>query len=473
MEFTKEQLEKMARQIEAAEKEMHSITAAAVDNARGFTADENKRLGELKANREGLVEVLRSAQSFGKPSATTPAAVAQAGAATAGTSALAAVANPQADPDILRGHVIQVKADPRDEKPFGSAGEQLRAIAMSARGVITEEDRSRLHKVHNIHEHFRAASGMGEAIPSDGGFLLQKDFSNQLQAGMYETSLLLQQTTQMQLSSSSNGIEVLVLDETSRATGSRLGGVRVYWGNEADTVAATKPAMRMVKMELLKMFAACYVTEELLQDTSALESFLSSAFQNEMGFVIDDMIINGNGAGRPAGIMGAGNGCLVTVSKEGGQTADTFNFQNALKMRSRLPVRSRKNARWYINQEIETQLPQFTLLGGTSSPGIYIPGGSVVDGIPMDKLFGYPVQVLEQAAGIGDLGDVLFADLSQYLTISKGGLQQASSIHVRFMQGENTYRFMQRWNGCPLNNAPLTPYKGTATISPFVTLEAR
>lgn len=455
MKLTKEQMEALGRKIEALESEISVFVERAAKNLEALSEDESKKVKE----HAGLVEVLRAARKLQgegsdplKPEA--PAQQIQERAASAESG------QPK----------VEVVPNPKDEKPFESIGEQLRAVAQACRGDYRDP---RLDKVHKIHEAQRAASGMGEAIPSDGGFLLQKDFSNQLQAGLYGASKLLPLTTQLQLSSSSNGIEVLVLDETSRATGSRLGGVQVYWGNEADTTTTSKPKMRTVKMELLKMMAAVQATEELLQDSVALGQFLSSAFMDEFGFVIDDMILNGNGAGRPAGILGAGNGCLVTVSKETSQTADTFNFQNALKMRSRLSARSRKNARWLINQELETQLPQFTLLGGASSPGIYIPGGSVVDGIPMDRLMGYPVQVMEQCAGIGDLGDVIFADLGQYLTINKGGLQQASSIHVRFLQGEMTYRFTQRWNGTPLNNSALTPYKGSATTSPFVTLEAR
>lgn len=466
--MTKEQLEALARKIEQLEQQMSVITNSAVAQCRAFTQDESNQLATLKKDRDGLVEVLRAAQAAPAPQ---PAhAVATTVAASVAAPAVGDQIQQRADA-ATQSRVDVTRHDPRDEKPFNNVGEQLRAITLFGRYGKEDE---RLQRVHNVHEHQRAATGMGEAIPSDGGFLLQKDFSNMLQGSLYETSLLLGQTKQLPLSGNSNGIEVFLLDESSRATGSRLGGVQVYWGNEGDSPTATKPKFRVLKMELLKMFAAVYLTEELMQDAVALGAFAADAFANEMGFVIDDMIINGNGAGRPAGILGAGNGCLVTVSKEAGpQTADTVNTQNIIKMRARTPARSRRNLRWFINQELETQLPQLTLLGGTSSPGIFIPGGSIVNDIPMDKLYGHPVQVLEQCSGIGDLGDIILADMQQYLTISKGGLQAASSIHVRFLQGENCLRFMQRWNGTPLNNAPLTPYKGSSTISPFVTLEAR
>jgi hypothetical protein len=58
--------------------------------------------------------------------------------------------------------------------------------------------------------------------------------------------------------------------------------------------------------------------------------------------------------------------------------------------------------------------------------------------------------------------------------ISKGGVESASSIHVKFVYDESVFRFVYRIDGQPSINTPLTPYKGTASsISPFVTLAAR
>jgi HK97 family phage major capsid protein len=59
----------------------------------------------------------------------------------------------------------------------------------------------------------------------------------------------------------------------------------------------------------------------LLQDAAALEGVVRSGFTSEFGFLLDDAIINGTGAGQPLGILNAG--CLVQVSKETGQKAAT------------------------------------------------------------------------------------------------------------------------------------------------------
>lgn len=40
---------------------------------------------------------------------------------------------------------------------------------------------------------------------------------------------------------------------------------------------------------------------------------------------------------------------------------------------------------------------------------------------------------LEQYSAVGEVGDIIIADKSQYLLIDKGGINAASSIHVRFL----------------------------------------
>ncbi len=80
---------------------------------------------------------------------------------------------------------------------------------------------------------------------------------------------------------------------------------------------------------------------------------------------------------------------------------------------------------------------------------------------------------LEQCNNIGGVGDIILGDLSQYLLIDKGGINTASSIHVRFLYDESVFRFIYRVDGQPIWNKPVTPFKGSNSLSPFVTLAAR
>ena len=103
---------------------------------------------------------------------------------------------------------------------------------------------------------------------------------------------------------------------------------------------------------------------------------------------------------------------------------------------------------------------------------MYVPAGGLSEK-PYCTLFGRPVIPLEQCSAAGDVGDIILADISQYLLIDKGGIKAASSVHVRFLYDENVFRFIYRVDGQPIWNKPLTPFKGSATVSPFVTLAKR
>lgn len=343
-----------------------------------------------------------------------------------------------------------------NEKKWQSFGDQLQAVRKASEpgGAI---DNRLLVGIKN-------ASGANEAINSDGGFMVDTDFVAELLKNTYETSVMAKLARKIPIGANANGVSMNGVDETSRANGSRWGGVQAYWSGEAQTVTATRPKFKKLELKLDKLMALCYATDELLSDATALDAVIRQAFTEEMGFKLDDAILNGNGAGLPLGIMSSGS--LVTVAKENNQTADTVVHNNIVKMFNRCWGRSRANAVWLINQDIEPSLE--TMIYGTDNV-------SPLAKEYMEKgtLKGRPVIPVEQASTLGDLGDIVLADLSQYMLIDKGGIVPATSVHVRFLYDEQVFRFTYRVNGMPIWSAPLTPFKGSNTLSPFVTLAER
>ena len=351
----------------------------------------------------------------------------------------------------------EVKPTPTkdNEKRFASFGEQLMAAYRAAMPGGKVDERLTT----------RAASGLNESTPSDGGFLVQQDFVTELLKRTYETGILASKVKKIPISTNANGMKINAIDEDSRANGSRWGGVQTYWEGEADEITASKPKFRQMELSLKKLTGLCYATDELLQDAAALEAVIRQAFAEEFGFKIDDAILSGSGEGEPLGILNSG--AIVTVAKEASQT-DIITVENLIKMWNRLWSRSRANAVWYINQELEPYL--YTLKIGDKP--VYIPAGGLSEK-PYGTLFGRPVVPIEQCSAAGEVGDIILADIGQYLLIDKGGVKSASSIHVRFLYDENVFRFIYRVDGKPIWTKPLTPYKGSATVSPFVTLAKR
>jgi HK97 family phage major capsid protein len=109
---------------------------------------------------------------------------------------------------------------------------------------------------------------------------------------------------------------------------------------------------------------------------------------------------------------------------------------------------------------------------GLGGAPIYMPPGGI-SGSPYATLLGLPVVAIEHADTIGTVGDIMLLSLSEYLLIDKGGIDAASSMHVKFITDEMTFRFTYRIDGQPIWNSAITPFKGTITKSPYIALASR
>lgn len=377
--------------------------------------------------------------------------------------------------------------DNAEDRPWHPAGNTNQAAlgafmlavkSAGAHGMQASEIDPRLRKLDVRNPEVRAASGLNEAVLEDGGFLVMQEQGALIEKDAFDTGVISRRVTRIPLTNpSSNGIKLPYVDETSRANGSRWGGIRVYWADEGEEKTASKPKLGRIELSLKKVVGLFYITDELAQDSGAMGTIANRGFREELGFALDDAIIRGTGAGQPLGILNAP--ATISVPKESGQAAATVVFANINKMWDRLPPRSKSQAAWFMNQEVEKELRKmfipFTNVAGTENVGgsaVFMPPGGV-SGSPYGTIFGRPAIPIEQAEALGTVGDIILMDPTQYLMIEKGGIQTASSIHVRFIYDEQVFRFVMRVDGQPGWKSPLTPYKGTATLSPFVTLATR
>ncbi|WP_058953051.1 phage major capsid protein [Clostridium tyrobutyricum] len=351
--------------------------------------------------------------------------------------------------------------NPNEKKWKGGMGEFLQAVAKAS---------SPGGRMDNRLVYQNSASGLNESVSSEGGFMLENDFIQDMFDVMMSESQVANRIRMIPIGANTNRLRTLGIDETSRANGSRWGGVQAYWIAEAETVTKSKPKFREIDMALQKLLALCYVTDDLLQDATALEAIVKQAYADEMSFKIDDAIINGTGVGMPLGILNSD--ALVSVPKESNQAAGTIKYENILKMWSSVPARLRANTVWYINQEIEPQLYTMALNIGTGGAPVFLPSGGASSS-QYSTLLNRPIIPIEQCSVLGKKGDIILADPTQYIGIDKKAPTADVSIHVRFLYDEQVFRFIYKFNGAPYRNKPITPYKGANALSPFVTLGDR
>lgn len=431
--------------------ELQALSKAAELTGGAFSPEQRAKAESLKAENLAIKASLAAAEG----DAATRDEIA-ALAAELGTSA----GRVSPAPDFIKPNIKPPEA-------FKTLGEQLQAIAKA--GMTGDHPGSRDNRL--TWQNLAPATGAAQAsVPSDGGYLIQKDFSTALLARVNEMSGIKERVRTIPIGPDSDGLKLPAINETSRATGSRWGGIQMYWGAENDAATAKKPSFRTMELELKDLIGLAYVSNRLLRDASAVESVFMQGFSEETVFMLEDALINGTGAGVPLGVMNSP--AIVSVAKETGQAAATVVFENIQKMWSRLWARSRANAVWLINQDVEPQLNSMALAVGTGGVPVYLPPGGLSQS-PLATLMGRPVLPVEYCATLGTTGDILLVDWSQVVAIEKDMMQADSSIHVRFTTNENTFRFIYRYDAQPVWNSALTPFRGSATKSPYIKLDTR
>ena len=365
---------------------------------------------------------------------------------------------------------------------FKSGGDFLSCVARAA-GNSRDMD-PRLADYIQVRS---SASGQNLTTDADGGYLVPPDYADELLNVAASESVLLPEVQRVPVSG--NRLVVNILDQESRkdtvtTSGSevkgRNGGLLAYWKAEAADYAASTMHFIQQTTELEKLTGLCYATDEMLEDLPALSAYIAQGFAT--------------GSNMPMGVLyktvSAGNAALVTITKESGQADGSLVINNILKMWNAMPARNRANAKWYINQDLEILLYQLLMpTGSLSYTGkdsdaadvalsasfgmpIFVPAGGLASA-PNGLLLGRPIVPVEQAPAVGSAGDISLLDLSQYRWIDKSAINAQTSIHVRFVQGEQAFRFTYRAGGRPIWPNAISAYTGSTSRSPYVALGAR
>lgn len=348
-----------------------------------------------------------------------------------------------------------------DTKKFKSLGEQLTAIKNAAMGRKVDE---RLVKND-------LSGGLNTTIDADGGYAIQSDFVGAILDRVYERSLVLDKVTTRSITSNSNRANWVTLDDSQDAseTGAVVaGGVQVYWCEEGTTVAKSKPSYVNDELKLAKIMGICYTTEEMLQDVPFTAQVVEESFSDAVDALLRHGIYNGNGSqsgqpNQPYGILKSN--ALVTVTP----TGNALTAQDLLNMKARMRKKNWANAVWIMHPDMEASLP---LLNDGKDNLLYMPAGGISNA-QYDTILGRPVIYDEYLSAMGTKGDILLADMAEYLIIKKGEERKDWSMHVAFLTDEQVFRIILRVNGKPMRNTTYKVRNSSLTRGAFVTLDSR
>lgn len=346
--------------------------------------------------------------------------------------------------------------DPK--KGFKSHREFLCAVMNAGRNYgITDDKRL---------QYLATAGSDEQSTQSDpyGGFLVPAGFSPNVMSVMAEADPIAGRVTQIPMENAVVPINARVdKDHTTSVSGGLVVGRRV------ETQAATSSRMQFeqVILNAQSLFGLAFASEELLaRSPVSFVAILEAGFRDEFPAKLINERLNGTGVGQFEGVINAP--CTVSVAKETGQAADTIVYENIVKMRSRCWGYSQ--AIWLYNHDCLPQLMLMNQAVGTGGVVVWQP--SAREDAP-DLLLGRPAIATEFTKTVGDTGDVVLGNWSQYLEGTLTPMQQAESMHVRFENHERTFKFWIENDGRCWWRSALTPKNSAATLSPFVKLDAR
>lgn len=423
---------------------------------REMTADEKKTSDDAFASAEALVPTIKTAES--QEAALVARATPVQRVTQDNPYAISTDNRPQLLSDPTRGFKAGIGEFALLVKDPYRAGNDERMKIIAAAGDPT----------------------LQQGSASEGGYMVPPAFSTSIYEGLTkEADSLLQDCDQYTIP---YGIESMTFPadaETSRADGSRAGGIQGYWKSELTQLTATRPTLREVKLAPQQLYVFAYLTDKLMQNAPTLTQYLNKKATDEIKFKINNAIFNGTGSGQPKGVMLGGSGLpRIDVTKETGQAGGSIVRGNIQKMWQRLMPRCQSRAKWYYDQSCLSDIANITLPVGTGGVPLMMPPGGL-SGQSYATIYGRPMVPMEYCGKIGDAGDLILADLSAYAIGMRGGLDSAMSIHLKFDFAQTCFRFIFEIDGQPWLASALTPFTPaggttkTETLSPFCAIAAR
>lgn len=305
---------------------------------------------------------------------------------------------------------------------------------------------------------------MSETVPSDGGYLVPSQLAAQIHAVSLESEIVMPRAFVQPMQSNECKIPAMAIGDHSA---NLFGGFTASYTAEAGTISEADPKVRNMILNAKKLTGMIRFSSELAQDIPGGEDRIIQICGRGLSWYRDKAFLKGTGVGEPLGILNAD--CTIEVAKESGQKADSIVYANLTKMVSRLHPACFNNSVWICQVSAIPQLLELTIAVGT--------GGSVYPVLSESngqwKILTRPAIFTEKTEKLGDKGDIILADLSQYVVGLRSEMRFDTSIHVHFSTDELLARLIERHDGQPLWDSALTLEDGSNTVSPFVTLAAR
>lgn len=358
-----------------------------------------------------------------------------------------------------------------DKPVYETLGDQLKDVicagknetgAAEARDRLAKNDKRTLDQMKKKAPELRS-DAQAVKTDTDGGGLVQTDYAFEMVDQGFNNGIVTSKCSVRNSTSDANALTIYGLDEKSRVDGVRHGGIMVYSKREEAQYDPSKAKFAEIELKVNKITGLLLLTDEVMQDAGVLEGEVRGLFPEAFAFKVQDLIFSGHGVGEPLGVRKSK--AFLSIAKEGSQAAKSIVAENI----SNMKAAAMGNAEFFGNRDIIPQLDKLYRVYEGDNVKPLFKQLSMNTGL----LDGIPISFIEQAETLGDLGDLVLADFKYYVLLRKGGLQEMESLHFKFDTGHKAIRWTMRLDGKSRVTAPLSPYKGTNKLSPFVGIAKR
>ncbi|MCY3018189.1 MAG: phage major capsid protein [Planctomycetota bacterium] len=176
------------------------------------------------------------------------------------------------------------------------------------------------------------------------------------------------------------------------------------WTAEGSAAPGQDLVIEQPTISTHRLSAVSEASRMLLKRATNLPALIAKLFKPSFTVKIDRAIVNGNGIGRPLGILQTAD--VQSVARE---VAGEVSYEDLVNIEDALPAWMQPMGMWVVAKSVRK-----ALLKLTDAVGKPLIQPNPVDGTP--TLLGHPLVVTDLTT-LGDTGDVLFGDFSQYVVL--------------------------------------------------------
>lgn len=248
-------------------------------------------------------------------------------------------------------------------------------------------------------------------------------------------------------------------------TAGRLAGVTVTWIAEAGAKPQTEPSFDLIRLAPKELAAHIVLTDKLLRNAATAGMAARELLRGAISATEESAFLVGDGVGKPLGIVNAP--CRIQVPRT---APGAVGWADILALMSRLTTGSlgKRSTTWIASP---TLIPSMLSLADATNAALVKPGATL-EQAPPRSLYGIPITWSDHLPVLGNVGDLILADLAYYIIKDGSGPFIASDAGiVHFTTNRTIIKAFFNVDGQAWLTAPLTLRDGVTTVSPFVVLQ--